>query len=317
MKIIYFWIALFVLVYVGGLFFFYYNFPEKQLVDEGSFEFISCYEYNCSRLLIDLLNNSVESRCAFYDLGEDVLVDYLNNSGIETLVYEDNNDYTFTISVKIKGLMHHKFCVLDDEITVFGSANPTERGFYKNDNYLVVLVSDVVASKFNQEFERVKKEERIGSNGLKVNLSGSMTSVCFSPGNDCESQIVEEINKAKDSIDMLAFSFTSKSIGEALVNASLRNVFVRVVFEKTRISKYSQFGNLNGTNISVYHDGNGYTMHEKLILIDQEVVILGSYNPTQNANVNNDENLLIIHDNSLFGVAKIEFERVLNQSVLI
>ncbi len=40
-------------------------------------------------------------------------------------------------------------------------------------------------------------------------------------------------------------------------------------------------------------------MHHKVFIIDEKIVITGSYNPTKNANENNDENLLIIHDKKI------------------
>lgn len=324
MKKVYFWMMLFFIIYLVGLFFLYYESPEKHLVDEGDVYFYSCAPYNCSKFLIDLFNDSVSSNCAFYDLGESALVNYLNNSNdVEVLIYEENNDYDiddfnwgFAKSVSIKGLMHHKFCVFDNSYVLTGSWNPTDSGTYKNDNYIIFFNSDLVAKKFNEEFYRVKNQDLVGESDLKINLSGIDIDICFSPGNDCEQKIVDEINYAKSSIDVLAFSFTSFEIAQALVNASIRNVSVRVVFEKTRISSYSQFDYLNQSGVNVYYDGNKYTMHEKMFLIDNFTAILGSYNPTQNANKNNDENLIILKNKELAKDVNEEFERVLVDSLI-
>lgn len=315
MKKVYLWIGLFALVYLGGLFFLYYNFPERALTDEGEVYFYSCFEYNCSRLLIDLLSSSAESKCAFYDLGEEALVNYLNGSETEVLMYEDNNDYEeFTQSVSIKGLMHHKFCVMDEDYIITGSMNPTKRGIEMNDNYLFLIKSKKIAKNYLDEFYRIKEEEGIGTKGVKVDLSGMAIQTCFSPSNNCEELIIEQILKANQSIQVLAFSFTSEKIAQALIDVSKQGVNVSVVFEKTRVSKYSQHIYLNEIGVHVYFDGNKYTMHEKMFLIDDETAILGSYNPTKNANKNNDENLVVIRDTELVKTAKIEFERVLNQA---
>ena len=51
-------------------------------------------------------------------------------------------------------------------------------------------------------------------------------------------------------------------------------------------------------------------MHAKVIILDEETVIFGSYNFTRSAEENNDENVLIIRD---AGVARLfleEFERI-------
>jgi phosphatidylserine/phosphatidylglycerophosphate/cardiolipin synthase-like enzyme len=51
-------------------------------------------------------------------------------------------------------------------------------------------------------------------------------------------------------------------------------------------------------------------MHHKVIVIDREVVILGSYNFSKSANTRNDENCLIIHSPALAETFLQEFHRL-------
>ncbi|MFH1064425.1 MAG: phospholipase D-like domain-containing protein [Candidatus Woesearchaeota archaeon] len=51
-------------------------------------------------------------------------------------------------------------------------------------------------------------------------------------------------------------------------------------------------------------------MHHKVFIIDEKVVVTGSFNPSSNADKNNDENLLIIHDPIVAAEFLEEFERV-------
>jgi phosphatidylserine/phosphatidylglycerophosphate/cardiolipin synthase-like enzyme len=51
-------------------------------------------------------------------------------------------------------------------------------------------------------------------------------------------------------------------------------------------------------------------MHEKVIIVDAEVVVLGSYNFSRNANETNDENLIVIHNRTIAAEFAREFERV-------
>ena len=56
-------------------------------------------------------------------------------------------------------------------------------------------------------------------------------------------------------------------------------------------------------------DGNSYTFHHKVIIIDGSAVALGSFNFSSNATESNDENLLIIHDAGLAAQYEAEFQR--------
>jgi phosphatidylserine/phosphatidylglycerophosphate/cardiolipin synthase-like enzyme len=60
----------------------------------------------------------------------------------------------------------------------------------------------------------------------------------------------------------------------------------------------------------VLQDGNPYLMHHKVFIVDETTVILGSFNFSQNAETENDENLLIIDDPALARTFLDEFERV-------
>lgn len=291
MKLFY---ILLLVVYFGGLLVIYVDLPEREIQEEGSADFYSCYEYDCAQIFIDLANISVNTKCAFYDLDEPRMLNYFQKNDEHLVLYEDNNDYGLGNSIKILGLMHHKFCVFDNYLTLTGSWNPTTRGTEKNDNYIILMTSQTIAKKFSEEYDRLMDQKPQGSDYLNMKLSNMSIQLCFSPKNNCGNLIVNEINKANNSVKMLAFSFTDKDIADSLVKAKVRGVNVSVLFEKTRISKYSVISYLNDSNVGVFLDTNPYTMHEKLILIDNKTAILGSYNPSDSAENKNDENLVII-----------------------
>ena len=96
----------------------------------------------------------------------------------------------------------------------------------------------------------------------------------------------------------MIFTFTSEPIGDSLL--FLENVTLKGVFEKRQAaSRYSQFGRMKDFGADVKVDTNPKTMHHKTFIIDEKIVITGSYNPTQAANTKNDENVLIIHDEDI------------------
>jgi len=71
-------------------------------------------------------------------------------------------------------------------------------------------------------------------------LTPVIWSVYFSPNGGCTEAIVKELDKAKTSILMQAYSFTSAPIAKALVNAHKRGVRVEVILDKSNLTeKYS------------------------------------------------------------------------------
>jgi phosphatidylserine/phosphatidylglycerophosphate/cardiolipin synthase-like enzyme len=124
--------------------------------------------------------------------------------------------------------------------------------------------------------------------------------VCFSPHEECTSAIVKELSKAKDSVLVQAYYFTSAPIAKALVNAHRRGVKVEVILDRSqRTQRYSSATFLYNVGIPVKIDAQHAIAHNKVMIFDGETVITGSFNFTKAAEKNNAENLLIIHDRKL------------------
>jgi phosphatidylserine/phosphatidylglycerophosphate/cardiolipin synthase-like enzyme len=104
------------------------------------------------------------------------------------------------------------------------------------------------------------------------------------------------------------FSFTHEAIAESLVAAAARGVDVAVVVE-TRQETPVMPRLLEG-GVRVREDGNGSSMHHKFVVVDGDVVATGSFNWTNNADYNNDENLVILHSEGAAKQFAAEFLRV-------
>lgn len=138
--------------------------------------------------------------------------------------------------------------------------------------------------------------------------------VYFSPNGGCEEKLIYWINKANRSIHIMIYSFTLDSIGEALINAYNKGVEVKIVMEKEQLTAYSEYYKLKKAGVEVKLDSNPALMHNKVAIIDGEIVITGSYNWTQNAETKNNENLLIIKNKGLAEVYELEFQKIWCQS---
>ena len=124
--------------------------------------------------------------------------------------------------------------------------------------------------------------------------------VYFSPHGGCTEAIVREIGKAKSEILVQAYSFTSKPIAEALIKAKKAGVHVEVILDKSnRTARYSAGDFTAHMGIPTYIDAEHAIAHNKIMVIDRETVITGSFNFTKAAEENNAENLLIVKSKDL------------------
>ena len=124
--------------------------------------------------------------------------------------------------------------------------------------------------------------------------------VYFSPKGGCTEAVVEEINAAKTSILVQAYSFTSAPIAKALVDAHKRGVDVQAIFDKSqRTEKYSSADFVLHAGIPISIDAEHAIAHNKVMVIDGQTVITGSFNFTTAAEEHNAENLLILRSPEL------------------
>lgn len=124
-------------------------------------------------------------------------------------------------------------------------------------------------------------------------------SVYFSPNGGATDGVVRELATAKKTLRIQAYSFTSKPIAKAIVDAKKRGVDVKVILDKTNEKDhYSAATFLVNAGIPVWIDYLPPIAHNKVMIVDEETVITGSFNFTRQAE-SNAENLLILHDPAL------------------
>lgn len=133
-----------------------------------------------------------------------------------------------------------------------------------------------------------------------LTLTSAPTKVCFTPGGDCTDLIVDQISKAKSEILVQAYSFTSTPIAKAMVDAHKRGIKVEAILDKSqRKEKFTSATFLANSRIPTYIDASHAIAHNKVMILDKEIVITGSFNFTKAAQEKNAENLLIIKSKDL------------------
>jgi phosphatidylserine/phosphatidylglycerophosphate/cardiolipin synthase-like enzyme len=217
-----------------------------------------------------------------------------------------------------EGTMHNKFMVIDGIDVWTGSMNFTVSGTYFDNNALIRIRSAELAASYEEEFAEMYVDDRFGEESgrgtpkPRINIEGTSVEVYFAPDDGVESVIVELLDSATESVDFLAFSFTSNPLGDAVRRAADAGLSVRGVLDE------DQGASNIGTELTLFQvedldvrlDGNPGQMHEKVFVVDGEVVVLGSYNFSRNANETNDENVLIIRNRTIAEEFVREFERI-------
>ena len=201
-----------------------------------------------------------------------------------------------------KPFMHDKFCIVDARSVWTGSTNITENCLYRNDNNSVRVTSQKLAADYEAEFEEMFQDRKFGKASPRntpfpeILIGDTRVECYFAPEDGVQQKIVDEIDAAQKTIDFMAFTFTSSEIAKAMAGRVKEGVDVRGIFDaRGAASDYSQDAYLAKQGAQVCVGRNHYTMHNKVIIIDGETVITGSYNFSKSAETRNDENVLIIH----------------------
>jgi len=213
-------------------------------------------------------------------------------------LYDELEDLGISISTDedIKsGLMHNKILVIDSKITWIGSSNFTYFSFYRNYENLVRVEDLDIANKYKAEIEELIEKEPINNP-----LINNKYQIYCSPTDNIENILVELISNAKDRVYIMAFTFTSAAIKNALIKAKNSGVKVSVILDRRQASsEYSQYKNLKNSGIKTVLAGfNNHKFHNKVLIIDNSVTT-GSYNLTYSANHYNCENILIIKNSKI------------------
>src|SRR5205807_41954 len=102
-------------------------------------------------------------------------------------------------------------------------------------------------------------------------------SVYFSPGTDCGQLIIDKVRMAQKCVYVQAYSFTSERIAKALNEVHKRGVEVKVILDDDKADKKSELDFLSRKGIDTYLDSKHEKAHSKVILIDGQTIITGSF----------------------------------------
>jgi len=129
----------------------------------------------------------------------------------------------------------------------------------------------------------------------KVFFPGPRHEVHFSPQGSVTQTLVKLISKSRREILLQGFQFNSRPLAEALLAAKKKGVHLEVLLDSiNEKDPTSEMGMLLDGGIPCQVDDNHGCMHSKVMIIDNRILVTGSFNFTRQSEEENVENLLVI-----------------------
>jgi phosphatidylserine/phosphatidylglycerophosphate/cardiolipin synthase-like enzyme len=270
---------------------------------------------------------------AFYDLNlasvtEALMAAYKSGVEVRLVTESDNLDEPQVQDLEAagvplrddqqEGLMHDSFAVIDHQEVWTGSMDFTTGDGYLNDNNLIRIRSSNLAQDYTAEFEQMYVKNRFGPEKIdpppypELHIEDAQLEVYFSPTDHTTTHLEALIRSARQSIYFLAFTFTSDALADAIIQQAGAGVKVAGVMEETQVGSKDSgtFGRFQKAKLNIRLDGNLRNMHHKVLIIDGQVVVTGSFNFSPNAEQENDENTLVVHSSRVAEQYLAEFDRI-------
>ena len=126
--------------------------------------------------------------------------------------------------------------------------------------------------------------------------------IYFCPGEDCGKALELHIASANKSVHCAFYDLNLKNVINALAKKS-KEIDVKLVMDSSTYKSQ-----IKGDAIKL--DDNNQLMHNKFCIIDNYIVTTGSFNPTENDNYKNNNNMAIFYSKSLSANYEDEFKEL-------
>ncbi|MGC8805478.1 MAG: phospholipase D-like domain-containing protein, partial [Candidatus Ratteibacteria bacterium] len=185
--------------------------------------------------------------------------------------------------------LHAKFIVIDERYVFAGSANFSESSLMWDSNNIVFFDNENIGKFFTKNFLLLWN----GSMDCKT-YKDQTVEIYFSPATDCAQIIRNEIGRAEKNVKFAMFSFTSDSIAEEICKVGLKGTQVYGIFEGSQNPASNEYDFLKRFHFfHIKKDCFVENIHDKFTIIDEKIVLTGSFNYTESAR-RNIETLIII-----------------------
>lgn len=307
------------------------NDPEVLMgsIEERLIEFINSAQTSIHIASFEFnLTPVAEALIAAKNRGVDVKWMTDDKNGLEYDIQPGRGQFSLLIAsgIEVKddarsALMHNKFWIFDQKIVWTGSTNITVNGIFKQNNNVLVIRSSDIAFAYEREFQEMWNGQfgpRAPStiNNQWAIVDGTPVQVLFSPEDKIVSNLIALVKDAQVSVRFLAFSFTDYPLAQTMIDRAKAGVDVKGVFETFGSSSpNSELQTFWCAGVPARQDGNSGFLHDKLIIVDNSIVVTGSLNFSSNADDSNEENVVIVDNAEIAALYLQEFEKLWTQAV--
>lgn len=226
-------------------------------------------------------------------------------------------------------IMHNKFMIVDgkstnpdDAIVWTGSTNWSTNQFNEDYNNIIIIQDSALAHVYLGEFNQMWGDTGMTPNYVNskfghlkndlgrhhFTIEGKHVELYFSPSDNTNDQILNAISTANKDLYFALYAFTFGADATAIINKFNSGVYVAGIIDTfSTNSTYTPhpafLANLTRSRYKVYRNTGIY--HNKYMIVDASdacsdpLVLTGSHNWSNVANTDNDENTLIIHDDTI------------------
>jgi phosphatidylserine/phosphatidylglycerophosphate/cardiolipin synthase-like enzyme len=195
-------------------------------------------------------------------------------------------------------IMHHKLVIIDRATVWMGSANLSDTclgGF--NANISMVVTADAVVHEYQNYFDSLYMYQHFHQpfRQRSVWVSDDVA-VAFAPNDrPLDSLVLPTIKQAVSTLDIAVFYLTDTQVVDALLTAHRRGVRVRVLIDAGGAAyAKSLVAKLRKAGVTVAIESWPGKMHAKVMLQDNQRLVMGSMNFSRSGNLANDENLVVL-----------------------
>ena len=243
------------------------------------------------------------------------------NSGIKKLASPTSVNY---------GIMHNKFVVIDanssnanDAIVWTGSCNWNSEQFHSDENNVVIIQDQALALAYQTEFNEMWGSTtptpnstlskfgpfKLDNTPHYFTIEGKVVECYFSPSDGTTNHLINLINSADNDLNFGVYTFTRQDLADTIAYKISHGVRVTGIMDQYSLgfNANTTLAPIMGNSLKIYSDPN-YIYHSKHLIVDaclpnsDPLVEVGSHNWSTAAETKNDENILIIHDDTIANV---------------
>lgn len=260
-----------------------------------------------------------------------VTVRYIASLSTANLALQSTQPTFSVLKGNPNALMHNKFIIIDRDDAaraevMMGAMNFTQQNISNDFNNVLFIQDQSLARGYTLEFEEMwgstaatpgifsSKFGDLKTNNTpkKYLIDNIPMESYFSPTDGTTAAISAALQTADADLEFAILSFTRNDLRDDIINAHNAGVQCRGIIENIN-DQGGEFATLQAAGIQMQDHSATGDIHHKYAIIDEgdvtsdPIVVTGSHNWSSNAEANNDENTLIIHDAAIANIFAQEF----------